>query len=134
MLDLKTLAVQYIPISLEWQNKPAENQWDEKTIKTVNTIEEPLSDRVGQIHRWLQSYHVLQSFTAETEKKIAGEIIAYADSRKRMNLDMKQELILDEFNELVLRLQKYTPKNKSNKPRKLHLVVSKALLCYRNLG
>jgi hypothetical protein len=129
MLDLKTLAVQYIPISLELQNKPTEHQWDMKTIKTVNSIHEPLSNRVGQIHRWLHSYHVLQSFTAETEKKIAEEVIAYADNRKRMNLDMKQELILDEFNELVLRLQKYMKLNKSNKPRKVTSLVSKAIWC-----
>jgi hypothetical protein len=129
MFDLKTLAVQYIPISLEWQNKATENQWDMKTINAINSIHEPLPDRVGQIHRWFQSYHVLQSFTAETEKKIAEEVIAYADNRKRMNLDMKQELILDEFNELELRLQEFMPRNKSNKPRKVTSLVSKAIWC-----
>jgi len=97
MLDLISLARTYIPISIEWANKPSEYQWDMKTVKAVNSIDEPLTNRVEQVHRWLQSYHVLQSFTAETERMIAEQVIAYADSRKCLNLEMNQELILKEF-------------------------------------
>ncbi len=129
MLDLKTLAKQYIPMSLEWQSKPAETLWDKKTIEAVKSINEPFSNRVDQIHRWLQSYHVLQSFSAETEKNIAEEIIAYADNRTRIDLGMNQELILHEFKELELRLQRVVPKNKSEKPRKVTSLVSKAIWC-----
>ena len=129
MLDLIVLAKKYIPISIEWQSKPTENQWDMKTIEAVNSIHETQSVRVEQVHRWLQSYHVLQSFTAETERMIAEQIIAYADSRERPSPDMNQELILKEFKELASRIQNVVPKNKSGKPRKVTSLVSKAIWC-----
>jgi hypothetical protein len=129
VLDLVALAKKYIPISIEWQSKPAENLWDQKTIEAVKSIHEPQSARVEQVHRWLQSYHVLQSFTAETERMIAGQVIVYADSRQRRVLDMKQELILAEFKELESQIQKVVTKNKSGKPRKVTSLVSKAIWC-----
>jgi hypothetical protein len=129
MLDLIVLAKKYIPISIEWQSKPNENQWDMKTIEAVNSIHEPQSVRVEQVHRWLQSYHVLQSFTTKTERMIAEQVIAYADSRKRTILDMKQELILEEFKDLESRIQKVVPENKSGNPRKVTSLVSKAIWC-----
>ena len=129
MLDLIALAKKHIPISIEWQSKPTENLWDTKTIEAVNSIHEPQSVRVEQVKRWLQSYHVLQSFTAETERMIAEQVIAYADSRKHTILDMDQELILKEFKELKSRIQQVVPKNKSGKPRKVTSLVSKAIWC-----
>jgi len=129
MLDLITLAKKYIPISIEWQSKPTENSWDKKTIEAINSIHEPRSVRVEQVHRWLQSYHVLQSFTAETERMIAEQVIAYADNRKRQVLDMNQELILKEFKELESRIQKVVPTNKTGKPRKVTSLISKAIWC-----
>jgi len=129
VLDLVALARHYIPISIAWQSKPTENLWDMKTIEAVGSIHEPRSERVEQIHRWLQSYHVLQSFTGETEKKIAEEVIDYADQRKRTDLEMKQDLILQEFKELESRIQRVVPRNKSGNQRKVTSLVSKAIWC-----
>lgn len=130
MLDLKTLAKHYIPISVAWLNKPAEFLNDMEAIHAVESSQESQSARIERVHRWLQSYHVLQSFTTEYERRIAEQIITYADRRGQKSLNLKQGLILAEYKRLESQLQAVLPPNiKSGKPRKVTSLVSKAMWC-----
>ncbi len=129
MLDLTALAEHYIPISIRWYDREGEMQNDKKAIEAVQSDRESPSGRTRQIRQWLQSYHVLQSFTSETDWKIAEQIIAYADERKQKALGLRRDLILEEFKNLESRIQRIVPAKKSGKPRKVTSLVSKALWC-----
>ncbi len=129
MLDLSVFAKHYIPISVEWLSKVDELQNDMVAIRAIESTDELRPVRIERIQQWLHSYHVLRSFTSETERKIAEQVIIYADGRERNSLEMRQNLILDEFKKLESRLQLILPMNKSGTPRKVTSLVSKAIWC-----
>ncbi len=129
MLDLKSFAERYIPESIDWFQKYGEIQNDEQVSLAVRSPGMYRSDRSKHLLKWLHDYHVLQSFTSETENRITEQVIAFADSRTRINLNQNKELIFEEFKSLELLIQSVVPANKSGKLRNVTSLASKSLWC-----
>ena len=96
---MKKLADQFIQSNP--QSFVADIPGDNPAIQAICASSENRISREESLLRWLHGYKVLRSFSPEISRKIAKQIIAYADNREQMTLNQNKDLIVQEYNKLV---------------------------------
>jgi hypothetical protein len=128
MLELKKLAEEFI----QGNQRSFETNFpgDDAAIQAIKATSENRSVRETILLSWLHGYKVLRYFPEENSRKIAEQIIAFADNREQSSLNRNKDSIIREYTKLEGQIRQFAPINpKSGEPREVTSLTSKALWC-----